>query len=223
MAPKIPKVEAEAEAAHYITEHEAFLKNHQEEIEAREKFHDNIEFMAGKDAVITAICSGAVASVMTVIATKRLPRFNRFMSLSAKLSLPIMTALFGYVYQYETSALLYLREPEKHGLAEGIAPEILKTEINVQPLPVYQRAMNYMYLHPFQMIAACGAPLIGGILTQQLQQKQLTFSQRIMVSRLYAQTGVLTITLLVMGFRSYMGTRGLFVADSNRKAIKETI
>jgi hypothetical protein len=77
-------------------------------------------------------------------------------------------------------------------------------------IPFQHRAMNYVYDHPFQFVAALGIPLAGSILYQQKNNTHLTFSQKIMHSRVFAQGGVLAILLVAMGFRKYMDTHGRF-------------
>ena len=53
-----------------------------------------------------------------------------------------------------------------------------------------------------------GIPLAGTILYQNMQLKHLTFSQKIMHSRVMAQGGVLLILMSIMGLKAFMDKNG---------------
>ncbi len=77
-------------------------------------------------------------------------------------------------------------------------------------LPKYQQLLNKAYDSPFLFVAALGVPLATGILFQQLQKKNITLSQRILHSRVFAQSGVLGIFMATMFFVDYMRRHGKF-------------
>ena len=77
-------------------------------------------------------------------------------------------------------------------------------------MPIHHQLMNYMYDHPYYIIAGLGIPFAGKILHSQLQLKHIKFSQRIMHSRVFAQAGVISILLSTMAFKEYMDKHGRF-------------
>lgn len=93
--------------------------------------------------------------------------------------------------------------------------------MNVPPLAVHYRFVNWLYDNPFKMIAACGSTVLLAVLNQQFKLRHLTFSQRIMCSRIFAQAGLVGITITVLSFREYMDRRGRFQPE--RLDIKESI
>lgn len=146
-----------------------------------------------------------VGAGATAFASYRSKKFNRFMSVSAKASIPVMSALGMFGYRYEITASNCQRFPERYGLAD----ELLK-QGKVTQIPIHHRTMNYIYDNPFQMVAGMGVPFAATVLRENMKLTHLTFSQKIMHSRVYAQIGVITILMTTMLFREYMRKRGRF-------------
>mmetsp|Transcript_951 Transcript_951/g.585 ORF Transcript_951/g.585 Transcript_951/m.585 type:complete len:208 (-) Transcript_951:196-819(-) len=159
----------------------------------------------------------AVAAAGTALVSYRYKNFNRFTSISIKWAIPTMTFIGTFSFVYETTMQDAMRFPQKYGL-EKHTEEIKHVPTK---LPVYKRFLNYVYDHPFQMIAGMGIPLAAGILNQQMHNTHLTLSQKIMHSRVFAQGGVLTILLSTMAFREYMDRRGRFVDEEDEDQYKE--
>jgi len=151
--------------------------------------------------------AGAVAVVGsgTVLATHRIPAFAKYMSLSAKVSLPVMAGLFMFTLKFEHAISSCNRFPERWGLSE----ENIKRNI-VTRIPIHHRVANALYDNPFSLIVALGAPFAGVVLSRQMAMKHLTISQRVMHSRVFAQAGILVIGLSTLAFRDYMNKRGRF-------------
>ena len=80
----------------------------------------------------------------------------------------------------------------------------------VTTMPVHHRAANFLYDYPFTLVCTLGAPIIGGVLHENLKLKHLSWSSRLMQTRVYAQGGILIVLLGTMAFRDYMNTRGRF-------------
>lgn len=169
---------------------------------------------ANKWAFGTAFVVGA----STLLATYRSKKFDKMTSISAKVSFPVMASLGIWSYKYEIVMHDAKRFPEKWGLTEQALvqekDQLLKTTFS---MPYHHQLCNYIYDHPFQWIAALGVPLAATILHQQQYNTHLTFSQKIMHSRVFAQGGVLFILLSTMGFREFMDRRGRF-ADPSAEA-----
>ena len=71
--------------------------------------------MAFGDSIRSALIYGSLASVATVLATRNIERFNKYLSISAKTSLPVMTVLFVFTLQYELTIHDCQRNPSRYG------------------------------------------------------------------------------------------------------------
>ncbi len=146
-----------------------------------------------------------LAGAATAAATLKSKKFDQMTSVSAKASIPIMAGLGLWSFKFEMTVYEGQAKPEKWGLAP--APKIDDFH---SKMPAHHKAMNYIYDHPFQMIATMAAPLVGSIMYTQSHNTHLTFSQKVMHSRVFAQAGVLSILLTTMAFREYMDRNGRF-------------
>ncbi|RYH13503.1 hypothetical protein EON65_35505 [archaeon] len=146
-----------------------------------------------------------MAGAGTLLAIAKHKRFKELTSVSVRTSIPVMIGLATWAITYETTFVDAQRHPDKYNLSA-----VLADDDHPRQLPIYQRSMNYIYDHPFQLITYLSVPFAGTILYQQMGKKHLTISQRIMHSRVFAQAGVLTILLSTMGFLEYMERRGRF-------------
>mmetsp|Transcript_19042 Transcript_19042/g.20641 ORF Transcript_19042/g.20641 Transcript_19042/m.20641 type:complete len:200 (-) Transcript_19042:58-657(-) len=185
----------------------------------RETRKQRVLEVASNEALKYGLVSTAVATIGTVAATMRSQRFNKFTSLSVKLAIPIMTGLAFWSFKYEVvvkDAILY---PERWGVDDGTLTKVAAKKV-VNNMPLHHQAMNYIYDHPFQFVASLGIPLATTILYQQKHNTHLTFSQKIMHSRVFAQGGTLAILLTTMGFREYMDRNGRFT-DPSAEPVKE--
>jgi len=122
------------------------------------------------------------------------------MSISAKTSLPVMTAMFLFGLQYELKLHDMMRFPDKYGIVTNEPSAIIK---KAPIIPFHHQVLNYLDDHPIHLIAGLSMPLIAIILNQQLALKNLKFSQRILHSRVYAQVGVIGIIVMVFGLKDY--------------------
>jgi hypothetical protein len=170
--------------------------------EAKRK--DRIMSIALGEGIKYGVVGFCVAGVGTLAATLRYPNFKRFMSVSAKASLPVMSGIGLFGYKFEIVMHDAMLHPENWGLAEYI-----KTG-KVSTLPIHHKVLNALYDNPFTLVAGLGVPFAATVLSQQLKLKHLTLSQKIMQTRVYAQGGIIAILLVVMMFREYMNAHGRF-------------
>ncbi|RYH13504.1 hypothetical protein EON65_35510 [archaeon] len=168
---------------------------------------DKILTIASNTGLNYGLASAAIAGGATLLAMAKSKRFNDLTTTSIRTSLPVMAGLGMWGFAYEGTAIDAQRHPEKYGIHDMVP---LQHQQEPLKLPRYQRFMNYVYDHPFQLITALSIPFAGGILYTQMGQQHLTISQRIMHSRVFAQAGVLSILLTTMGFLEYMEKRGKF-------------
>lgn len=145
------------------------------------------------------------ASAATIAAVYRFKNFKKNTSISIKLSIPVMVLLGSFVFIYERTVTDCLHRPERWGLTDDVIKQGKITR-----MPFHHRILNAVYDSPFYLVAGLGLPLAGGIFYNQMQNTHLTFSQKVMHSRVFAQGGVLCILLSTMMFREYMNQRGRF-------------
>eukprot|EP01038_Epipyxis_sp_PR26KG_P012341 gene12341-16552_t len=145
-----------------------------------------------------------VAGIATVVASMRSKKFDKFMSVSAKSSIPLMTGVGLFGFKFEMTMYDSMIHPERWGLLEYVEKG------KVTSMPYHHRVLNYCYDNPFVLVSGLGFPFAGVVLYKNMQLTHLTFSQKIMHSRVYAQAGVISILLTTMFFREYMEKRGRF-------------
>lgn len=147
---------------------------------------------------------GVAVTAGTVFASYRSKKFDKFLSLSARTSFPLITGLFAFSVKYELTMIDAQRYPENWGLKEYVEKG------KVTNMPFHHRVLNAIYDNPFKMVAALGVPFAAYILSEQLKLKHLTLSQKIMHSRVIAQGGIISILLTTMMFKEYMDRNGRF-------------
>jgi hypothetical protein len=160
----------------------------------------------------------AIAAAATAAGIYKSKKFNQFTSVSAKASLPIMAGLALWSFKYEMVIHDAKMHPENWGLNDEALIHHAKSHTH---LPIHHAAMNYIYDHPFQLVAALGVPLAATILHQQKYNPHLTLSQKIMHSRVFAQGGILAILLSTMAFREFMDRRGKYKEDEEDDVKKQ--
>lgn len=165
---------------------------------------DRISAIAMGEAIKYSVGTAVAVGGLTAGASLYNKNFNRFMSISAKTSLPIMASLGIFSFKYEMVQHDAIRNPERWGLKEYASTG------KFSRMPAHHQILNFIYDRPFHMVAGLGMPLAGVLLYKNLQLTHLTLSQKIMHTRVYAQAGVLTILLLTMAFRGFMDKHGRF-------------
>jgi len=173
---------------------------------------ERILAIANGEAVKAGAMGIAVAGCGSVFATYNIPKFAKFMSISAKVSLPVMAGLFFFSLRYEHSISSMNRHPERWGLSDDI---VSSGKVTASTMPIHHKILNTLYDNTFSFIAMTGAPFAGYVLSQQLKLTHLTLSQRVMHSRVFAQAGILTIGLSTLAFREWMDKRGRFPEPSD--------
>ena len=168
---------------------------------------DRILSLANGEAIKAGLGGVGVAGAGAYFATKNSLNFAKYMSVSAKVSLPVMAGLFMYTLRYEHSISSMNRYPERWGLSDEV---IASGKVTVSTMPVHHKLLNALYDNTFSVILFTGAPFAGYVLSQQLKLTHLTLSQRVMHSRVFAQAGILTMALSTLGFREWMDKRGRF-------------
>ena len=131
---------------------------------------------------------GALSSVGVTYMVQNNALFRKSTSVSTRVAIPTMLSLFFFGLAFELTLISCQRFPEKWGLASAEEEEEANKEGKRKAvIPFHHKLMNRIYDHPFVAITVMGAPIAGIILHSQLKMKHITFSQRIMHSRVYAQ------------------------------------
>jgi hypothetical protein len=168
--------------------------------------------VANKEATIYGLGTLGLVAAATVIATKRWEAFRVYSPISAKVSFAPMAALGVYFFKYESVAYYAQNHPEKYGLHGYIAKGTEDVNVTSHPstvtLPLPKRVLNACYENPKLLVLGLGIPLASSILYQQLQKRNLTISQRIMHSRIFAQFSILVILGGSVWFGEYMRRHG---------------
>ena len=182
---------------------------------AREERKQVVLKLASNEANKAAVITTVLCAAATAVASYKNKNFKEYMSLSAKVSIPVMGGLAAWASRYEVVQLDAQFNPTNWGLSEDLADSerhaYAPKAQHESKLPLYQRTMNHLYDRPFQFICGVGFPFAALVLRSQLKNKHLTLSQKIMHSRVFAQAGVLSILLSTMLFRDYMEKRGRFL------------
>lgn len=178
---------------------------------------ERVSSIALGEAIKYSIGATVVAGGLTVLATLKNKNFAKFMSVSAKTSLPVMAGLGMFGYKFEMVQYDAINHPERWGLEENLAKG------KVTKMPVHHQVLNYLYDHPFYFVSAVGFPFAGFILKEQLKLKHLTLSQKVMHSRVFAQGGVLLILLTTMAFTGYMDKHGRFPEPDEVVSTEEVV
>jgi hypothetical protein len=168
-------------------------------------FHPLVATLSQKKAIKYGTIGLVAGGAGTVLASTYNTSFHKYMSISAKTSIPVMVGVFLFSLKYELTLSSAQRYPEEWGLSD----EFIK-ERKVSHLPVHHRIMNTLYDHPFLFITCTGGPFAAFVLRQQMQIQHLTISQRVMHSRVIAQAGIISLAMTTMAFREYMDRRGRF-------------
>jgi hypothetical protein len=103
-------------SATIMTESRQAYVNRTEEIN-RKKQEQVSSIALGETAKYCAITT-SLAAIATFVASKRSTAFNKAMSTSAKVSLPVMTGLFTFGLVSELTIHSVNRDPEKYGLGQ---------------------------------------------------------------------------------------------------------
>ncbi len=104
-----------------------------------------------------------------------------------------------------------------------------RKEYNDEPVRIVsrlgfaQRAANFVHEYPFRVIAGVGIPMASAVLFVQTGKgtDHLKFSQKLMHTRVYAQTGAIGLLMGVMMFKTWMDRQGLYMTEAEVRQMLE--
>jgi hypothetical protein len=142
--------------------------------------------------------------------------FQTGLNASAKTAFTIMPIVMGFGLVSEQVA---------SRLANPQAFEAELSHGRVSSLSVPKRLANFFLDSPMKALIMIGVPGVLGIFLAKGGQSELSFSQRIMHTRVMGQFSVLAVLVGTMGFHDYMTKRGRFLEVWEEEALakqKET-
>lgn len=129
---------------------------------------DRVMSMAIGEAAKFSLATSAIVGTGTYLASVHIPKFAKFMSISAKVSLPVMATLFVGTLKFELAIHDMQRNPEKWGLSD----EIIQAR-KVSLMPWHHKVLNYIYDNHYVLIVGLGVPFVGAVLNEQVSLMQL--------------------------------------------------
>mmetsp|Transcript_26177 Transcript_26177/g.26417 ORF Transcript_26177/g.26417 Transcript_26177/m.26417 type:complete len:185 (+) Transcript_26177:121-675(+) len=175
----------------------------------RERRKEKVMSLALGEGLKWGLISTSAGLGGTLYGMKYSPLFVKSFSTSARTSIPVMAGVFSFSLAYELTMNSAHRYPERWGLEEGSLTKKAADRIPTN-MPFHHTAANTLYDYSFEFVGVAGLGLASKILYDQMKITQLTISQRIMHSRVFAQAGVLSILLPTMAFREFMDKRGRY-------------
>ena len=88
-------------------------------------------------------------------------------------------------------------------------------------MPIHHRAANLLYDYPFTTVLSLAVPIAGLTLREGMKLKHISWTSRLMQTRVYAQGGILLLLLSTMAFRDYMDKKGRFPEPGEVIKVKE--
>ncbi|GAB5033531.1 Hypothetical protein NocV09_01400650 [Nannochloropsis oceanica] len=184
--------------------------------------------LAVTEGVRAGVGAGCLAGLGVFAADKYSPWFHKSLGISGKVG-TVMIAITGSFFLFTELALVDAqRHPKEYGFDDSPAlitdaataaaaaaaeeARIAKSSnyemVHFKPRYLFAKAANHLYDHPFQMLIAMSAPIIGGFFYTEMQKPGLKLSQRIIHTRVQGQASVILILALTMGFREWMTKHG---------------
>ncbi|CAB9512168.1 Hypoxia induced protein conserved region [Seminavis robusta] len=182
------------------------------------------------------------------VAVKQSPWLRRSTNMQARTALCIMPALFVFGFTAEEKVVHRMREIAKENqhshdsvawaerrLTKRTGPlaeqqeelnalyrrAVYESGVRVVPgnqLSVHHIAANYVAENPFKVLASLAVPGVAWIFYGRAGQEHLTFSMKVMHTRVFGQFATISMLLGVMGFKEFMDHNGRFITEAQAEA-----
>ncbi len=100
---------------------------------------EKIQDVALSQALKWGIGMSALVGGMTVLAAKRYVKFDKYLSVSAKTSFPVMAGLGFFHWRYELVAHDAQSFPTKWGLPELVNHDVVEKKYTVSRMPIHHK------------------------------------------------------------------------------------
>ena len=128
---------------------------------------ERVSSIAMGEAIKYSVFTTMLVGGGTILAIIKNKNFKKYMSTSARMSLPVMTGLGVFSFKYEMVFHDAMINPERWGLKDYIE------DGKITKMPIHHQALNYLYDHPFHFVSGVGFPFAAAILNQQLKLQHL--------------------------------------------------
>ncbi len=98
-----------------------------------------VQGVAMDTSIVWGISSFIAVSGLTYMATKRWVKFDKFLSISAKTSFPVMAGLLAFSWRYEYVASDAQFHPVKYGLPVIHDRDVFVKEYSKSKMPIHHR------------------------------------------------------------------------------------
>jgi len=116
---------------------------------------------------------------------------------------------------------LKARYGEQEELAELYRRAVYESGVRVVPgdrLQAHHIAANYVQENPFKVLASMAVPGVAWIFYGRAGQEHLTFSMKVMHTRVFGQFATISALLGVMGFKEFMDQSGRYITEAQAEA-----
>lgn len=181
------------------------------------------------------------------IALKQSPRFRSVTNWQSRTALVIMPALFVFGFTSEEKVVHQMKEmaranqhshdsvkwaerqltkksqqqheDQQKELGDLYRRAIYESGVRVVPeLKFHHIASNYVAENPFKVLATIAVPGVAWIFYGRSGQEHLTFSMKVMHTRVFGQFATISALLGVMGFKEYVDRHGRFISQNQAEA-----
>lgn len=172
------------------------------------------------------------------------PKFRSITNMQSRTALCIMPALFVFGFTAEEKVVHSMRQMAKenqhaHDSVTWAERQLTKRSQDAQEQEVsqlYRRAVyesgvrvvpqlsphhiaaNYVQENPFKVLASLAVPGVAWIFYGRAGQEHLTFSMKVMHTRVFGQFATISMLLGVMGFKELMDRSGKFITEDEAEA-----
>lgn len=153
-----------------------------------------------------------VASAATFLVNKRFAGFRNYGSINAKVSIPVIIAMFTTSVVTELGIHDARYSPEKwdggkpYSVTKAIAPKVT----DLASLGLHKQLLLKIYDSPLVFAGALSLPLAGNILYTRFAKSHLSFSQALMQTRVFAQFGIISILMSTVSIRLFVDANDHF-------------
>jgi hypothetical protein len=98
---------------------------------------------------------------------------------------------------------------------------VLESGVNIVPgntLSTYHHVANYTADHPVKVLASLAVPAVAWIFYGNASKDHLSFSIKLLHTRVFGQFATISLLLSVMGFKEYMDQQGRYITELEAEA-----
>mmetsp|Transcript_20894 Transcript_20894/g.52909 ORF Transcript_20894/g.52909 Transcript_20894/m.52909 type:complete len:193 (-) Transcript_20894:107-685(-) len=148
---------------------------------SREELSSNAEWIALRVGAKAFALTGIISAPATYFAIRRSPWFRKSTGVSGRVASAFIPPLFAFTFMAEHTASRLAR------------PDAYETFVAKPSVPVHRQFKQMVDENPAKFLALVGVPTVGGIFYVNSKQSHLTFSQKVMHTRVMGQAAVLAI------------------------------